>query len=156
MSAVQIALNLKEIPLKIERQEYIDALRIIRETKLLDISNIYLSGLEQYIAQLPSDFSQSTMLIISTFIQKANEIAMQKISLQSEAADGKKMNRSFAIEKLKNQLFLRADEYFKLKEYARALEEIRRIFIVDPANIVAKQYEEKILQLTALKNEEQE
>jgi hypothetical protein len=156
MSAVQIALNLKEIPLKVERQQYIDALRIIRETKLLAIDNIYISGLEHFVSQLPNDFSQSTMIIISALIQKANEDAAQKIPQHAEEFTERNFDRTFAVEKLKTKLFLRADEYLEVKAYGRALEEIRRILIIDPTNIVAKQYEEKILQLTDLKREEQE
>jgi TonB family protein len=52
-----------------------------------------------------------------------------------------------ALEKLKSQYFQRADAYVEKGEYQRALEEIRRIYIVEPGSNVAKEYEQKIEQL---------
>ena len=67
-----------------------------------------------------------------------------------KADDSQKIQKEAALEKLKSQYFQRSDDYVEKKEYQRALEEIRRIYIIEPGSVVAKEYEKKIEQLAAL------
>ena len=64
--------------------------------------------------------------------------------------ESQKVQKEAALEKLKSQYFQRSDDYVEKKEYQRALEEIRRIYIIEPGSVVAKEYEKKIEQLAAL------
>ena len=64
--------------------------------------------------------------------------------------DSQKLQKEAALEKLKSQYFQRADDYVEKKAYQHALEEIRRIYIIEPGSVVAKEYENKIEQLSAL------
>ena len=64
--------------------------------------------------------------------------------------ESQREQKEAALEKLKSQYFQRADDYIEKHEYQRALEEIRRIYIIEPGSAVAKEYEQKIEQLAAL------
>jgi TonB family protein len=58
------------------------------------------------------------------------------------------------LERLKNQYFQNAREYVKIGNYQYALVEVRRMYIVDPDNPVARQYEKWIEQLARLQNQQ--
>jgi len=58
------------------------------------------------------------------------------------------------LERLKNQYFQNAREYVKIGNYQYALVEVRRMYIVDPENPVARQYEKWIEQLAKLQNQQ--
>lgn len=154
MEAVaQLAVNLAEVTRKVEQQRFLEALRIIRETKILDIANIYLSSIEQFVSRLQTEFGEFTLQILQRLIHLANDDCIQRSNMQTEA-EAVLYRQTTALEKIKNRYFEFADEFFELKHYQRALEELQRVYLIDADNVVAKHYEQKIQQLLSLKSEE--
>ncbi len=66
-----------------------------------------------------------------------------------------KDEKSAALEWLKNQYFQHAHEYVRKGEYDNALAEIRRVFIIEPSNKIAQDFESQIRQLSQLKRARQ-
>lgn len=66
-----------------------------------------------------------------------------------------KDEKSAALEWLKNQYFQHAHDYVRKGEYDNALAEIRRVFIIEPANKIAQDFESQIRQLSELKRARQ-
>jgi hypothetical protein len=139
------------------RYHYIEALRIIREAKVVDLNNLYISALEQFVTTLSHLRSQE--------LSSQDGIEFKQVfALMLERALGDEQRRlknptdnyttfdelTLGKEKIKNLYFQRTDELLELHEYQHALEEIKRVYIFDPSNIVAKEYEQKLEQLIAL------
>ncbi|MBI2427630.1 MAG: hypothetical protein HYV29_02325, partial [Ignavibacteriales bacterium] len=139
---------------KILQNSYADALRIIREAKIIDLHNLYVSALEHLISisppgGSPSDRPADIRQLISVFVERAlvdNDRRTIKRNEQYVAPDQQTLEQ----EKMKNLYFQRTDEMLEKKEYKRALEEVRRIYHFEPANIVAQEYEQKIRQIIDL------
>jgi protein TonB len=146
--------RLHDIQRKAEANNYADALALMKEVKTADIKNIYLIALEKQIAKLTDTSLQPenrTEIIKSlpAMIERAiNDV--QRRSAAPKTDEVQKNQKEAALEKLKSQYFQRADDYVEKQEYTRALEEIRRIYIIEPGSVVAKEYEQKIEQLAAL------
>ena len=159
MSIDVLSKLLSEAQHEVLLRQYAPALKIIRDAKIVDLHNIYLSTLEQFVAQLSSppsneiskEQSVENEQILSLLMDRSlhdNERRASKQSTGVSAPD----ERTVMFEKIKNTYFQRADEYIEKKEYGRALDEIRRIYFFDPQNYVATEYEQKIAQLEALNN----
>lgn len=156
MSSGPLTLLLHDAQQKIAQHLFADALRTIREAKIIDLHNVYLSALEQYLSavprtQSPSDSSPRSRQIASSFVERAmvdHERRMIKRNERYAAPD----RRTLEQEKMKNQYFQRTDDMLEKKAYERALEEVRRIYFFEPSNIVAQEYEQKILQMIELNN----
>lgn len=152
---------LRESQHEIHRHQYTNALKIIRDAKIIDLHNIYLSALEHFVAKLPypssEEFTEIKSMenehILSLLIERVLNDRERRIMKRSE---GFVMpdEKTLAIEKIKNQYFQRTDEMIEAKEYSRALEEVRRVYFFDPSNFVAKEYELKIQQLSELHKKE--
>ena len=148
---------LKEAQEKTHQHLYVDALRIIREARIFDLRNLYISSLEHFVAKLsylaPLESKSETILendrILSLIIERAVKDGEQRSMKRAETFPLPD-ELTLGIEKIKNRYFFRTDEFLERKEYERALEEIRRIYIYDAPNIVAKEYEQKIEQLIQL------
>jgi len=148
---------LREAQHEVLRHQYVSALKIIREAKIIDLHNIYLSALEQFVAKLPppssKEFSEEHAMenehILSLLIDRSLHNQEQRASKRSDRFIMPD-ERTVMLEKTKNQYFQRADEFIEKKEYGRSLEEIRRVYFFDPLNFVAKEYEQKIAQLAEL------
>ena len=80
-------------------------------------------------------------------LNKAKNLINKADDLLDESVENLKKSKAFGRA---TDAFKRADDYVEKKEYQRALEEIRRIYIIEPGSIVAKEYEQKIEQLAAL------
>ncbi len=146
--------RLHDIQRKAEANNYSDALASIKEVKAADTKNIYLIAIEKQLAKLidASLLPENRTEIIKSLpamIERAISDAQRRAS-QVKPEDQHKEQKEAALEKLKSQYFQRADDYVSKQEYQRALEEIRRIYIIEPGSIVAKEYEQKIEQLAAL------
>lgn len=157
MSIESIPTLLHKAKDEVLHHQYAAALKIIRDAKIIDIHNIYLSTLEQFVAKLvlptPVESVESNakeneyilMMLVDRSLKETERRTMNQkngVSIPDE--------RTIQQEKIKNQYFQRADEFIEKKEYGRALEEIRRIYFFDPLNFVAKEYEQKIMQLAEL------
>jgi len=146
--------RLQDIHRKAEANNFADALVSMKEVKAADPKNIYLIAIEKQIAKLndPAIQVESRAAIIKSLppmIDRAiNDV--QRRPIVPKAEDSQKLQKEAALEKLKSQYFQRSDDYVEKREYQRALEEIRRIYIIEPGSVVAKEYEKKIEQLAAL------
>lgn len=154
MPSEALAVLLREAQQKIQMNAPADALRLIREAKIIDLHNLYISALEHLISIAPPDRSpgehaSDIRLIIGVFVERAlvdNERRTMKRAEQYIPPDQQTLEQ----EKMKNLYFQRTDELLEKKEYERALEEVRRIYLFEQSNIVAKEYELKIRQLIDL------
>ena len=146
--------QLHDIQQKAEANKFDDALASMKEVKALDAKNIYLIAIEKQIAKLcdPSLPAENRTAIIKSLppmVERAIGDVQRRANV-TKLDDSQKLQKEAALEKLKSQYFQRADDYVEKKEYQRALEEIRRIYIIEPGSVVAKEYEKKIEQLAAL------
>jgi periplasmic protein TonB len=146
--------RLHDIQRKAESNKFADALSAVKEVKAADAKNLYLIAIEKQIAKL-SDGSlapESRADIIRSLPAMVDRAIsdLQRRPAAPKVDETQKEQKEAALEKLKSQYFQRADDYVEKKEYQRALEEIRRIYIIEPGSIVAKEYEQKIEQLASL------
>ena len=148
---------LREAQHEVHRHQYSHALKIIRDAKITDLHNLYLSALEQFVTTLPYpssvDFTEEKAMenehILSLLIYRAVNDKERRATRRSEGI-AVPDERTVLLEKMKNRYFQRADEFIEVKEFARALEEIQRVYFFDPHNFVAKEYQQKISQLADL------
>ncbi len=157
MSIESIPMLLHKAKDEVLHHQYAAALKIIRDAKIIDIQNIYLSTLEQFVAKLVLPSSAES---VDDTAAENEQMLMILVDRSLKDTERRSVNRTHGIsvpdertllqEKIKNQYFQRADEFIEKKEYGRALEEIRRIYFFDPLNFVAKEYEQKIVQLAEL------
>jgi periplasmic protein TonB len=146
--------RLHDIQRKAETSKFTDALATIKEVKTADSKNIYLIAIEKQIAKLcdsslPEESRSGIVRSLPSMIDRAISDIQRRASVP-KPDESQKEQKEAALEKLKSQYFQRADDYVEKKEYQRALEEIRRIYIIEPGSVVAKEYEQKIEQLAAL------
>jgi protein TonB len=146
--------QLHDIQRKAETSNFTDALVTIKEVKTADSKNIYLIAIEKQIAKLcdsslPEESRSGIVRSLPSMIDRAISDIQRRASVP-KVDESQKEQKEAALEKLKSQYFQRADDYVEKKEYQRALEEIRRIYIIEPGSVVAKEYEQKIEQLAAL------
>lgn len=148
-----------------ESGDYRAALKAIRDAKSVEPRNIYILAFEKQVEQLAelaemhllSNEQRSDILeSIPGIIERALEGSMEqtggapKSDTRAEI-DKEKEERVAALEWLKNQYFQHAHEYVRKGEYQHALAEIRRVYIIDPNNKIAKDFEKQIDQLIALR-----
>jgi protein TonB len=146
--------RLQDVQRKAEASNFADALASMKEVKAADTKNIYLIAIEKQIAKLsdPALQAESRTAIIKSLHPMINRAIsdVQRHTVIPKPEESQKVQKEAALEKLKSQYFQRSDDYVEKKEYQRALEEIRRIYIIEPGSVVAKEYEKKIEQLAAL------
>ncbi|MBN1397994.1 MAG: TonB family protein [Bacteroidetes bacterium] len=146
--------RLHEIQKKAESGKFTDALAAIKEVKAADTKNIYLIAIEKQIAKLcdtsvPEEIRTGIVKSLPSMLDRAID-DIQRRAPAAKVDESQKEQKEAALEKLKSQYFQRADDYVEKHEYQRALEEIRRIYIIEPGSVVAKEYEQKIEQLAAI------
>ncbi|MDD8017359.1 MAG: hypothetical protein PHP42_03190 [Bacteroidota bacterium] len=154
MSTASLTTLLHEAQQNVLQVRYADALRVIREAKIFDLHNLYIAAFEHWVSKLPYEFSPASDAvmqkhIVTLFVERACADSERRAMKRTEhfaAPDQKAVEQ----ERMKNLYFQRTDELLERKEYERALEEVRRIYIFDSINIVAKEYEQKIEQLISL------
>lgn len=159
MSSETLAVLLREAQQKVLQNSSAEALRVIREAKIIDLHNLYISALEHFISvtppgRSPNEQNADIRQVISLFVERAlvdNDRRTIKRSEQYVAPDQQTLEQ----EKMKNIYFQRTDEMLEKKEYERALEEVRRIYHFEPSNIVAQEYEQKIRQIIDLQNKKE-
>jgi TonB family protein len=147
--------RLHDIQRKAEGGNFTDALQMIREVKAADAKNIYLIAIEKQIAKLgdqslPEENRTGIVKSLPQMLERAISDIQRRIPAGPTVEETQKNQKEAALEKLKSQYFQRADDYVEKHEYQRALEEIRRIYIIEPGSVVAKEYEKKIEQLAVL------
>jgi len=147
---------------KAESGDYNEALSLLRPAKSLEPRNIYILAFEKQLEQLiefkqrnilsdeqRSDIMDSLPGIVeralggSAGIQgEAGSPAGDRQEAEETGRSGEE--RSAAFEWLKNQYFQHAHEHVRKGEYQNALGEIRRVYIIDPGNKVARDFERQI------------
>lgn len=150
-------------PLLLEEQ-YAEAADILRSARHADPRNIYLIALDKQLERLrafatdPRDVSRKSEILQSlpVLIERATERFRVRspqdapiLPLSPPPAE----SRGEAVEKLKKRYFHHADEQLRKGNYDAALVEIRRVFILEPENRVAIQYERTIRQLKGAEGE---
>jgi hypothetical protein len=158
---------LHEAEEKTTGREYKEALVAIRKAKALDSTNVYILALERQVEQL-QQYGDSSLLsetqrveVLDSLPGLLDRALSQQTALRSpdELATSQETDAQDADEKdaaqqwLKNQYFQRAHEHVRQGEYQLALWEIRRIYIVDPQDHFAKEFEQRILQLLEMQGQ---
>jgi len=146
-----------------EAQQYKEALATIRATKEAGPQNVYILAIEKQLTKLaeftdPSTTSEEetheTFELLQILVDKAldggehggppspdppgsnNEPPTQAAPPKGE--------RDNAVAVLKKQYLSRADSFMRRGDYQGALLEIRRIYVLDPENQTARDYEERV------------
>jgi tetratricopeptide (TPR) repeat protein len=159
-------LLLSKARMHLEEGNFASSLASVQKAKKEEPHNIYILAFEKQLEQL----IELTSANILTEEQRADivdsipgiiERATHGTHAPSEAPAHPHAritqaepspDRAAAMEWLKNQYFQHAHEYVRKGEYQHALAEIRRIFIIDPENQVAKNFERQIQELSELKS----
>jgi len=157
--------KLTEAKSKTDAGNFRGALVTLREAKSVEPRNIYILAFEKQVEQLAelSDMhllSDEQRVDILESIPGIIERAMEGSRAAAEAAPARdtraelnkeREERAAALEWLKNQYFQHAHDYVRKGEYQHALAEIRRVYIIDPNNRIAQDFEKQIDQLIALR-----
>jgi TonB family protein len=165
---------LTECKKHIDAEVYYKALNAIRDAKFADTRNIYIIALEKQV-KLLSDLSKKHPGLdahkkkicetLPEIIRRAIDDSRKREESQVPVTQREEhppvednpyvRERELALKKLKNQFVKVAEEYIDKGDYQSALEEIRRIFIIDPENSIAKNLEKKIEALVNFRNKEE-
>ncbi len=150
-----------------EKGDYAAAVGAVREAKSLAPKNVYVLAFEKQAEQLSAldaarnltDEQRTDILeSIPSIIERALESSTTPgtptgvSSLRSGGdATQEKREKAAALEWLKNQYFQHAHEYIRKGEYQNALAEIRRVYIIDPSNSIARDFEKQFEALDKMK-----
>jgi TonB family protein len=159
-----LAGQLSEAQGLVEAGNFKDALALLKHVKTLDPRNIYVLAFEKQVEQLVefsdmniltdeqrTDILESIPGIIQRALEASSGDAAEELAEKQQAIDREREERAAALEWLKNQYFQHAHEYVRKGEYTHALAEIRRVYIIDPSNRIAEDFEHQIEQLIALR-----
>ncbi len=159
-----VARHLSDAQAQADGGEYLEALATVRKAKSVEPRNIYILAFEKQVEQL-IEFAEMNILTdeqrsdilesIPGIIERALEPpAREGKALESPeprtTPEHEREEKAAALEWLKNQYFQHAHEYVRKGEYQHALVEIRRVYIIDPANRIARDFEQQIEQLLSL------
>ena len=150
-----------------EAGKHHDALAAVREAKKLHPRNVYILAFERQVEQLielslagtlgddeRSDILESIPGIMERALAGSGERAFPSVPApDAAAAERARAERAASHEWLKSQYFQHAHEYVKKGEYDHALTEIRRVFIIDPENAIARDFEVQIAELSRVSRE---
>jgi tetratricopeptide (TPR) repeat protein len=159
--------HLADAQSRAEKGDYAAAIRAVREAKSLAPKNVYVLAFEKQAEQLNEldaakslTEEQRTDILesIPSIIERALEFSRSPatptdISALKSGGDAlqEKREKAAALECLKNQYFQHAHEYIQKGEYQHALAEIRRVYIIDPSNSIAREFEKQFEALAELK-----
>jgi len=162
--------HLAEAQDRAEKGEFDAAVRAVREAKTLAPKNVYVLAFEKQAEQLHELDSAGTLTeeqrtdileSIPSIIERALESSRSPGTVTDisalKAAPGAtqdKKEKAAALEWLKNQYFQHAHEYIRKGEYQNALAEIRRVYIIDPTNAIASDFEKQFEALAQMKRGE--
>ncbi len=159
--------HLAEAQSRAEKGDYAAAVSAVREAKSLAPKNVYVLAFEKQAEQLVeletshsltdeqrTDILESIPSIIERALDSSRSPGMvtdiSALRAGPDAAQDKK-EKAAALEWLKNQYFQHAHEYIRKGEYQHALAEIRRVYIIDPSNAIARDFEKQFEALAQLK-----
>ncbi len=162
--------HLAEARERADKGEYEAAVRAVREAKSLAPKNVYVLAFEKQAEQLIELDTAGTLTeeqrtdileSIPAIIERAIESSLSPGTLSDitalkagAGATQDKKEKAAALEWLKNQYFQHAHEYIRKGEYQNALAEIRRVYIIDPSNAIASDFEKQFEALAQLRRGE--
>lgn len=148
------------------RGDYTSALQQVRSVKSAQPENIYLLAFERQLEQLVeltetgvitedqrTDILESIPGIVEKAIEQPNTRPSDIAPSERPAAQASSEERSAALSWLKNQYFQHAHDYVQKGQFSNALTEIQRVFIIDPNNDTARDFEKQIQKLVELKQQ---
>ncbi len=146
--------------------DYGGALQQIRSVKSIQPENIYVLAFERQLEQLlelteagiiteeqRTDILESIPGIVEKAIEQPNARPADIASPDHRALQSSSEERSAALSWLKNQYFQHAHDYVQKGQFSNALTEIQRVFIIDPNNDTARDFEKQIQKLLELKQQ---
>jgi len=161
--------KLREVYDKTDSREYAEALDCLEATRIADPGNIYISALKRQLEALLSlsqadDLSEDRRHELMDPMQGIIECAVRDNHRQHTAADDaqpreapppaaeppredEQADAQKQLEALKLLYFQRASKFVMKGEYEQALAEVRRVFVVDPENTIAREYASRVEQL---------
>ncbi len=165
---------LKKCEIRIETANYTRALDAVREAKYIDPQNIYLIALERQLKTLTGQGFKKILTPIERkelldsipeIKRRALDDMQRRVSGEQEIRgeaeheamdieDLRSRERDRALKRQKDTYIQRAEESIDRGDYEHALDEIRRIYIIDPENSLARDLESKIQQLAVLRKRE--
>ena len=167
LNSSQLEQHLTEAQTRAEKGDYASAVKAVAEAKTLAPKNIYVLAFEKQVELLSAlaaaksltDEQRTDILeSIPSIIERALESSLTPgapagIPAPRSGGDAtkEKKEKAAALEWLKNQYFQHAHEYIRKGEYQNALAEIRRVYIIDPSNSIARDFEKKFEALDRMK-----
>lgn len=158
-----ITVHLNKCKKYIDTEVYDKALAALQEAQSVDPRNIYIIALVKQVHLLSGLKKQKTVdkthtnkirTIIPELVQRAIDDSRKrerpkekneyKTQLRGSENEPDSRDRTLALDKLKSKFIKLAEESFNEGDYQNALGEIGRIFIIDPGNADAKEFEKKI------------
>jgi TonB family protein len=153
--------------IRIDEGLYSRGLDALREAKELDPKNIYLIALERQVKSLVGEGFKKTLTpkdrkdILSSIPEimrraiddtekREGQLQQQSDKPDLDVEELRARERQRAIKRQKESYVQLAEEYIDRGDYERALDEIRRIYIIDPENMIARDLETKISQLVRM------
>jgi TonB family protein len=146
-----------------EAQQYKEALATIRATKEAGPQNVYILAIEKQLTKLaeftdPSTTSEEetheTFELLQILVDKALDGGEHREPPSPDPPRSKnepatqaappKGERDNAVAVMKKQYLSRADSFLRRGDYQGALLEVRRIYVLDPENQTARDYEERV------------
>jgi TonB family protein len=161
---LSVADTLREAQHFAEANQLEESLAVIKGVKALDPRNVYILAFEKQVEQLlgmsgtgaltqeqRADILESIPGIVDRAVEGAS---VSTADAPTVAAPGSpaasRDDKAAALEWLKDQYFQHAHEYVQKGEHEHALAEIRRVYIIDPGNSTAIDFERRVMQLAGI------
>ena len=141
---------------------YAAAIEAVQRARAQDPENIYILAFEKQVEQLSLLASGETLNeeARTDILDSLGGIVDRAVSTESDSKRVEKPSpapslatredRAAAMEWLKSQYFQQAHQFVRKGEYDHALAEIRRVYIIEPDNETARQFEAHIQEIKEL------
>ena len=165
LNSSQLEQHLTEAQTRAEKGDYASAVKAVAEAKTLAPKNIYVLAFEKQVELLSAlaaaksltDEQRTDILeSIPSIIERALESSLSPgapagIPALKSGGDATKEKKEKAAAHEWLKYFQHAHEYIRKGEYQNALAEIRRVYIIDPSNSIARDFEKKFEALDRMK-----
>lgn len=141
--------------------QFSKSLGTVKSAKSFYPKNIFVIALEKQIEKLLAmtyspaltdpERQKELLESIPNLVHRAVEAMDKEEPVPASRPSEHLEEREAAFARLKDEYFQLADSYVKNGEYQNALQEIKRVLILDPENSTAKEYQKKINEFVDLK-----